>query len=67
MAVLLQPDRTQFALRMAEWLLHLGGRDESRHILELTARFCEEDGRDEAVRLRAQALLDLLPHERAAA
>ena len=62
-----QPDRPVYVLRMAECFLRMDGVSSARSLLKLGVRHCAERGGHDAVRMRAQAMLDLLANERAAA
>ena len=59
--------RPVYVLRMAECLLRMDGVSSARSLLKLVVRHCAERGGHDAVRMRAQAMLDLLANERAAA
>jgi len=65
LAAYLQPDRPIFVLRMAECFLRLEGYAPARALLDLVVRHCRERGNVEEIRIRAQAMLELLAHERA--
>jgi type III secretion system low calcium response chaperone LcrH/SycD len=67
LASYLQPQRPIFALRMAECFLRLEGYAAARALLDRVVRHCRESGAHEAVRTRAQAMLDVLTHAPATA
>jgi tetratricopeptide (TPR) repeat protein len=63
----LAPGRPEYMVRMAECLLHLGWIATGQKLLELVVhQFAAGEGQ-EPMRRRAQAMLDLLAHEPAAA
>ena len=67
LAAYLQPDRPAFVLRMAECFLRLDGLSAAQALLQLVVRHGQENRAHEAAGARAQAMLDLLAHEPAAA